>query len=398
MRILVDVDGEQFPAEVESTATVADVCGKVPFSAGRRLLLGEQELRNAESLGDLGVRTGSILTAILQPLPDQLRKKLEEICPEIAEEIEEGYDDEFYVNNSGVSGEELAEAVVELLPYTKLRELGLSFNDLGDRAMCELARALTGSRIELLHLHQTGLAAEGLKAVAEYLPRSRVQELRIGGNTAGDEGGVAIAQAVPRCKVEILQMAKSEYGDPVATALSESLKMGCALRDLNLSENNITDVGLCNLASGINAKSALVILKLRKNIFGPQGTKALAEALPESQIQELDISENQLGLEGAEALGKALKNGSPLSDLVVNSCNIPDDGLVAIADALRSSSLQTLKVASNDISDDGAAELSAKLNRWQNEVTEVDLSENNISKAGTIALRRGFPEKVELTI
>eukprot|EP00756_Hemistasia_phaeocysticola_P006912 Hpha_TRINITY_DN14047_c0_g1::TRINITY_DN14047_c0_g1_i1::g.44167::m.44167 len=396
MRVVVDVDGELLPAEVEPTATVADVCGAVPAAAGRRLYHGDQELRNAEELAEAGVSAGAVLKAVVAPLPPELRERLEEICPGLCEEIEEGVD-ELYLNNTSVPGEEMADAVAEALPYSKWREVGLSFNEFGDKGIVILAGVLAGSRIETLNLFQTGITADGVIALAKVLPRSRVLELTIGGNTAGDKGGVAVARALPRCKVEVLQMVKSDLGDPAAKAFSEALEAKAALRDLSLSDNRISDDGLRVLASGIR-RSQLVCLKLRSNLLGPDGIKALSEVLPGSQILELDLSDNAIGPSGAAALAAALKDGSELCDLILNSCQISDEGITALADALPSSSLQCLKVASNDISDDGAAYLSAVINRGSNEMTEVDLSENSISKAGTAALCRGFPKEIQLTV
>ena len=75
-------------------------------------------------------------------------------------------------------------------------------------------------------------------------------------------------------------------------------------------------------------------------------------------LQHLDLSENEIGVDGAVAIAKALKNAVNLQHLDLSENNIGDDGAVAIAEGLKNAaSLQRLNLKWNRIGPDGVAAL-----------------------------------------
>jgi len=77
--------------------------------------------------------------------------------------------------------------------------------------------------------------------------------------------------------------------EKIATALEEN----DSITALNLTCNNVGDVGASRLAAMLKASMVLQVLLLRDNAIGPRGIRRLAEALRENDsLTMLDLSAN----------------------------------------------------------------------------------------------------------
>ena len=111
----------------------------------------------------------------------------------------------------------------------------------------------------------------------------------------------------------------NQIGDQGATAIAKALEVNAVLTTLNLAGNQIC--GLDEYGEGT---------------YTVDGIKALAKALVKAPLTTLDISINQIGDEGAQALAKALKvNAAVLTSLGLGNNTIRDQGAAAIAEALK---------------------------------------------------------------
>ena len=88
----------------------------------------------------------------------------------------------------------------------------------------------------------------------------------------------------------------------------------------------------------------------RENCIHDRGYSALAQVLPVSQLEELDLSCNPARNEGASALASALKTNSPLRVLRLRKCFILHEGGMTLANCLRyNSNLEELDLSENRI-------------------------------------------------
>ncbi|KAG0283777.1 hypothetical protein BGZ97_008416, partial [Linnemannia gamsii] len=109
----------------------------------------------------------------------------------------------------------------------------------------------------------------------------------------------------------------------------------------------------------INAHSTLTTLNLRNNSIGDNGAEALSETLKtNSTLTTLDLARNSIRNNGAVALSEALKSNSTLTTLDLSSNSIGENGAVALSEALKTNStLTTLNLQFNSIGDNGAVAL-----------------------------------------
>jgi uncharacterized protein (TIGR02996 family) len=225
-----------------------------------------------------------------------------------------------------------AEALAESPNVVNLTTLELSNNDMTDRglvALCrsphlanlvvlelqggfftargvsELATASFARTLTTLNLNSCQVDAEGAQGLAAgSFPALKTLALWWG--SVGAEGFSALVAAPWFSNLEQLFAGGNGVGDAGARALAATGSL--ALRELDLGDNQITDVGVVALVRS-RAVTGLKRLDLRNNPFGLPAVKALAETdLP--ALEELDLSRADIGRTGAQALAASpcLKN------------------------------------------------------------------------------------------
>jgi Ran GTPase-activating protein (RanGAP) involved in mRNA processing and transport len=144
--------------------------------------------------------------------------------------------------------------------------------------------------------------------------------------------------------------------------------------------------------------SSLTTLDLTYNDIGAEGAKALGAALAQnSSLTTLHLSDYSIGAEGAKALGAALAQNSSLTTLHLNYNKIGAEGVMALGAALaQNSSLTTLDLIDNYISDDAAQALGAALAQ-NSSLTTLNLTDNIIGAEGAKALGAALAQNSSLT-
>jgi len=85
--------------------------------------------------------------------------------------------------------------------------------------------------------------------------------------------------------VTALDLSRNSLTDVFCPILMDSLKLNKSVRDLNLSENWIGDLGASQIAEGITlCQLKLIHIDLQWNLIGEEGGKRLAEAIKSSEI------------------------------------------------------------------------------------------------------------------
>jgi len=211
-------------------------------------------------------------------------------------------------------GDEGAAEVAQLLKgrqganaASALRELSLSANRIGNRGAKELAEALpTCDSLERLLLDRNRIGPAGAKALAGRLPRSNVRELVLGSHLGGNPLGFAGVEAL-------------------AEALDDRLPRAAADRPARLGALNLEDCGV-----------------------GERGAKALAAALPKSELYALSVARGNLGNPGAVTLLAALPPSLYSLDLAGNG--VSDVAAAAANEALRRMPQLAVSLAQNHLS------------------------------------------------
>ena len=178
---------------------------------------------------------------------------------------------------------------------------------------------------------------------------------------------------------------------------SQTMLQNPTLQQLNLSVNHIGTEGAKTLAKALEKNLNLLQLSLSTNQIDAKGALALAGVLGKNpNLQQLDLSNNQIGAEGAKTLARALEKSINLLQLNLSSNHIGNEGANALAGALEKNlNLQQLNLRKNQIGAEGANALAGALEKNLN-LRQLDLLDNQIGNEGALALVKALEKNPNL--
>ncbi|XP_049318698.1 NACHT, LRR and PYD domains-containing protein 12 [Astyanax mexicanus] len=251
---------------------------------------------------------------------------------------------------------------------SSMRELDLSYNKLHDSGVRLLSGGLDNPqcKLEILKLCGCNITEMSCAALVSALMQrtSCLRELDMSNNKLQDIGIklISVGLESEHCKVEILRLCDCNLSEISCSALASVLSSkSSSLRELDLSDNNLQDSGVKLLCAGLaNPQCKLERLRLCKCNINEQGFAALALALisnPSPCLRELDLSYNIPGVSGVQQLSDLLRNTKcKLEKLQLQNCSITDGDCAVLALTLNSNSSSFLK--------------------------ELDLTHNNLGESG----------------
>ena len=231
---------------------------------------------------------------------------------------------------------------------TKLKRLNLSCNELGKYFETPNS-VLTISTLEFLNISLNNISSKGASSLAKSLETmTSLKELNLRSNV-GTEGCVLLSSPIKKMKMlTTLDIGYNIESD--LTPLILSLYSLPSLTSLNMSCNE--------RMSDIHALRGL------------------------SNLLSLNISDNNLGEEGATDLSLPLSNMTRLTSLDLTSNVIFDNGLISLLETISSlERLETIRLACCGLTNESAISLG---NHFQlmTSLQMLDLSNNKIKKSG----------------
>lgn len=278
----------------------------------------------------------------------------------------EGKRDKFEMELSSRCDEKVLRSLPALL---KSRKAMLRFSDLSDSCCPALASVL------------------GTK-------ESHLRELDLGFNSITDTGVQSLVQGLKEqdCRLKSLRLQGCELTSSACEHLATALKQSPQLKELDLSCNDIGDMGLQRLASGLESPNCqLETLKLSQCNFKKKGGFHLASALEKnpSYLKWLDLSINNIGNKAANELFSKF-DISRLTKLEMYYCGLTEQCCAKLAEALKheDGKLVELNLSSNYLNDGGAYWIRDGLFAWSR------LEKLNLSRCGITALGCFYLSKV----
>uniref|UniRef100_A0A674BHY7 NACHT domain-containing protein n=1 Tax=Salmo trutta TaxID=8032 RepID=A0A674BHY7_SALTR len=190
-------------------------------------------------------------------------------------------------------------------PNSSLRELDLSFNDLGDRGVELLCVGLTSPlcNIQTLVLDGCNLTYESCETLASALqiPNSSLRELDLSYNDLEDRGVelLCVGLTSPLCNIQTLVLGQCGLTEGCCSDLASVLSSpNSQLKQLELRDNDLQDSGVTLLSAGLEDPDCkLHTLGLSGCLVTEEGCAALSSALRSnpSHLKELDLSYNHPG-------------------------------------------------------------------------------------------------------
>uniref|UniRef100_A0A8C7HXK2 NACHT domain-containing protein n=1 Tax=Oncorhynchus kisutch TaxID=8019 RepID=A0A8C7HXK2_ONCKI len=272
-----------------------------------------------------------------------------------------------------------------------LRELDLSYNDLGDRGVELLCVGLTSplcniqtlvnyvlwicqsnSLSPLSRLAGCKLTYKSCETLASALQTSNspLRELDLSNNDLGDRGVklLCVGLTSPLCKIQTLVLAGCKLTYESCETLASALQSpNSPLRELDLRYNDLGGRGVELLCFGLTSP----LCNIQTLVLGQCGLTEgccsdLASVLssPNSQLKQLELRDNDLQDSGVTLLSAGLEDPDcKLHTLSLGQCGLTEGCCSDLASVLSSpnSQLKQLELRDNDLQDSGVTLLSAGL-------------------------------------
>ena len=224
-------------------------------------------------------------------------------------------------NNLGVEG---SKSLSSALETTMIQYLDVSRNNITDRGLGLLARAITsesplGQNLVSLNLEGNGITQVGCHAIGQMIAAAQnLASLCLCSNRLG-AGVVDIARAIKSCtNLKELTMSEAYVGPAEGTALGNALASNASLETLVLMKNRLGDVGAEDIFRGVAVNKTLKALNLAGNNIGDAGGRAAARMLCENTtLQDLCMKQNQMSDSGG-AIEEAVRKNTVLLHLDVS--------------------------------------------------------------------------------
>jgi len=140
-----------------------------------------------------------------------------------------------------VANKVTAEGMRHLARLSALEHLDLSGGQIGDEGLAALAESPVIQTLRRLRVVGCGIGPVGVEALAAVGP-TRLEELDLMDNPVGDRGAIALAGSPVVAQVRILGLTRADIGDEGAVALAKSRHLA-NLWWLRLGDSRITDLG-----------------------------------------------------------------------------------------------------------------------------------------------------------
>ena len=157
----------------------------------------------------------------------------------------------------------------------------------------------------------------------------------------------------------------SLYRCEIVADIAEALLSNTELSNLDLSHNSVGVKAVAAIAKALvhTSSTALTSLNISSCPIWDEGVTAISQSLQNNTtLTNLDISGNHIGDEGATAIGQSLWTNTALTCLDISNNSFGDEGATAIAQALQSNSTLTwLDISINSIGDEGVTAIAQAL-------------------------------------
>lgn len=231
------------------------------------------------------------------------------------------------------------------------------------------------------------------------------------------------------CSFLKLVFSRNDLNDNHVEQIIKSLKTNRSLKELHLTNNNITSKGALYIADFLKL-SSLSTISLIYNKIGNEGIKLLSESISENDnlkkflisgndfnflgvkdlvsnlsknnvLECLNIGNNYLGDIGAQYIVELLRVNQSIKHIYLHNNNIGDTGVMYLSEVLKKSKIRQLSLVDNNIGDIGLQYLTDSLIQ-NNELSELYLSYNHfgmigISKLSEALIKNNSLKRLTLT-
>ncbi|XP_073479186.1 NACHT, LRR and PYD domains-containing protein 3-like isoform X2 [Aquarana catesbeiana] len=226
-----------------------------------------------------------------------------------------------------------------------------------------------------IDLSACNIPNEGLRKLIPAL--HNIKSLRLDNNHLTDSSCPHLASGIRNNQtLRTLDLHENKLDGPHFRDLMEALTTS-QIEELQLSSNDLKDSSCPHLAYGITNNQTLRTLNLyRNNLEGPH-FRDLMEALTTSRIEELQLSFNHLTDSSCPHLASGIRNNQTLRTLNLYGNNLEGPHFRDLMEALTTSRIEELQLDNNHLTESSCPHLASGIRNNQT-LRTLNLSDNNL--------------------
>ena len=274
----------------------------------------------------------------------------------------------------------------------------MSIGEVGTRALGRMLEK--HPNLYRLRLNKVGLSNKAFGIFARGLAASpSLGVIDITGNILHPRHVAMLAKALPQIScLEELILVDTGLTNSSILLLEPALRQCAELKVLDLKRNRIRLSGLTLLSDCVSTMYGLQSLVLDDNLLGSSPLLGWDEMFREDLNRQKDTAKRlkECHLANTIVSSRMLNSSSSLRSLSIKRCQLGDASIEDLCDALNDGQIQTLDLANNNLSNQGAIAVS-KLVGSSPSLTTLNLSSNRVGDEGGLALGSAILQNPTLT-
>jgi Ran GTPase-activating protein (RanGAP) involved in mRNA processing and transport len=202
--------------------------------------------------------------------------------------------------------------------------------------------------------------------------------------TSGAYRNPELEETIFRCSSHNINLKGQQLNDQDLDIVIKQAIIGKQCRKLDITYNEVTQVGASILADALRHNKYLEELNISHNSISDLGVRYLAFAINSSVLKRIHLTNNAISDEGATYLAEMLRTNTNLLQLLLNGNQIGNYGMNVLANTLTNCNtrLESLNLSANkDISDESIDSL-VDMMEHNRSLKKLDLRYNNLSEDG----------------
>jgi Ran GTPase-activating protein (RanGAP) involved in mRNA processing and transport len=225
-----------------------------------------------------------------------------------------------------------------------------------------------------LELNNNNINNKYMKYIIKQLEESNVRAINLSNNKIDTKGFIKLMLFLNKNnKIEELNISSNNMD----ASFMDKINFDIHIKKINLSYNNISDKGIIYMKDlFINLSE----INISKTNLTKDGIATLSDFLisTNSNLEILDLSDNDISNEGASIIANIIRNNNKLKNINLFSDNIGVSGSIDIASALKENkTLKILNMECNPVQTEGIHSFTVALYS-NNSLIELNLPERYI--------------------
>ena len=292
-----------------------------------------------------------------------------------------------YIYDNNITYKAADDIAAAISCNTELQEFDINTNNLQAAGTMKIAKALQGiDTLTKININDNNITFEAANDIAVTISKNiHLQEFDLGRNDFQEKGTVIIAKALQNISEltklyihdnNITHSEANSFADDIAAVIMCNTQM----EELDVSENDLHAMEIIKIAKSLQHICTLKKMCISKNNITDKAANDITDVIKcNPHLQEFDISVNSLQTRGVTRIAKSLQNISMLTKLHINNNNITDEAAYVIADIiLCNSNLEEFYTGSNNLQTVGAMKIIKALQKISSLKT-LYMGNNNIT-------------------